>query len=111
MDVSELPDSQFEDKMFGNRHNSHDDFAMGTSGYLQFYEKIGGVAENDETEVELDAKCDPVVVQEIMDENLAFLKQQSIFDSAFFDFLESITDPDLTLQYFLNIFCHSHLDI
>jgi hypothetical protein len=114
VEVTVLPDGKFDEATAGGTV-SFDDYDSGTSAYLLFYVKLDASVQVDDvvlrfdSEINLESKLDPQMVEEIRQDNSEFLKIQSIFSESLADFVMSLTDAETVMRYFFNIFCHSGL--
>jgi hypothetical protein len=117
MEVTVLPEADFDEATFGSTLNAYDEWDNTASAYLLFYVRENSKVVVNDTELAFDSmfdltgKCDPRMVAEIEKENEEFSRLQAVFGSETFDFVCKIPDLTTVLMYFVNVFCHSGLAI
>ncbi|OHT06323.1 hypothetical protein TRFO_25582 [Tritrichomonas foetus] len=114
MEVSVISESEFEKMAYGGR-SKNNDFDADPCAYLLFYTKIGAEDEgvslfaNKMTQKMIDY-VKPNIKDEIQNDNHEYLNLQCSFSKELFDFIMSINDPFVLIDYFINVFCHSGLN-
>jgi hypothetical protein len=113
IEVSELPEREFEGRAFGK--GNVQSFDPGTSAYLLFYVKTGAtVTIRDATlrfddSVNWDSLLDESLVDQIAKSNQEFTRLQSVFQDTMIDIVRAVADPEIAVKYLINVFCHSAL--